>query len=113
MLASELSKILSELPPDAMLPVSWIRARLDAPLPVETDGDLSCADIGAILHRTAGCVRGWCFRGELKGYRLNNRDWRVSRKSLRQYLDAQGGSPAAEKSPTDLSSWREKRRGAK
>lgn len=113
MLANELSKILADLPDNALLPVGWVRARLAAPVPDEAIGDLSCAEIGVLLHRKPGTVRGWLFRKELVGYRLNNRDWRVTRAELRRYLDAQGGagSPIDGASSVDLGSWRNKRRG--
>jgi len=109
MIATELSKILSELPDDALVPVSWIRARLDAPALVEADGDLSCADVAALLHRKPGTVRGWCYRGEIVGaYRLNSRDWRVPRQALRVYLDAQSNGSPKTGAPVDLGEWRNK-----
>ena len=113
MSATDLSKLIANLPDDALVPVGWVRARLAAPLPEETVGDLSCADIGKVLDRKPGTVRAWLFRGELKGYRLNGKDWRCTRAELRRYLDAQGGagSHVGEKSPVNIGSWREKRRG--
>ena len=112
MVAKDLSALLAELPDEAMIPVGWVRARLDTPLPEEGVGDLSCADVGAILHRKPGTIRGWLFRKELLGYRLNNRDWRVTRAELRRYLDAQSnGSPKTKDGATvDLGSWRKKAR---
>jgi hypothetical protein len=109
-MVTDLSKLIAELPDDALLPVAWVRARLASPLPEETVGDLSCADVATALHRKSGTIRGWCFRGELVGaYRLNGRDWRIPRAWLRAYLDLQ----SAGKSPVnvehvDLGSWRNK-----
>jgi hypothetical protein len=51
LIATDLSNILAALPDEALIPVSWIRARLAAPLPVETVGDLSCSDVAEALKR--------------------------------------------------------------
>lgn len=112
MLATDLSKLLAELPGDALLSVSWIRARLNAPVVVEADGDLSCADVAALLHRKPGTIRAWCFRAEIVGaYRLNGKDWRIPRKSLRAYLDKQSaGQCPVGASSVDLGAWRNKGR---
>ena len=90
MIAKELSALLADLPDEAMIPVGWVRARLDTPVLVEADGDLSCSDVAAILHRRPGTIRGWCFRKEIPGsYLLNGKSWMIPRKSLRAYLDKQ------------------------
>ena len=102
--------ILAELPDEALLPVGWLRARLEAPAPTEPVGGLSCADVAKMLDRTPGTVRGWCARGELKGsYRMHgNREWRVPRAALRAYLDAQAGRGRSyeDVGSVDLGSWR-------
>jgi hypothetical protein len=111
MIATDLSKLLADLPDEALIPVGWVRARLDAPAPVEADGDLSCADVAALLRRKPGTIRGWCFRKEISGaYLLNGRDWRIPRKSLRAYLDKQAAGKSVDRTPVDLSSWRKKAR---
>lgn len=103
----DLSALLAQLPDDALVPVGWIRARLESPLPDEAVGDLSCADVGAILHRRPGTVRGWCYRKEISGaYLLNGKDWRIPRASLRAYLDAQSNGSPKTGAPVDLGAWR-------
>ena len=106
-----LAALLATLPDSALLPVAWLRARLEAPAAGATEpiGDLSCAAVAKALGRQAGTVRGWCARGEIPGaYRLNGREWRVPQASLRTYLERQGArrGPAETDGPTDLGSWR-------
>ena len=107
MVAKDLSALLAELPDEAMIPVGWVRARLDSPMPEEADGDLSCSDVAAILHRRPGTIRGWCFRKEIPGcYLLNGKSWLIPRASLRAYLDKQSKGKPVDTRPVDLGSWR-------
>ena len=106
----ELAKLLVHLPDDALVPVGWLRAQLRQPDAVQADGvgDLSCADVAKMLSRTPGCIRGWCKSGEFaRAYRLNGREWRIPRASLRAYLDAHGSKKSAQTAePINLGRWR-------
>ena len=107
----QLAKLLSDLPDDALVPVRWVRARLQRPAITDDGvGDLSCADVAKTLGRTPGCIRSWCARAEIQGaYRLNGREWRIPRTSLRQYLDAQAQQKRdVVAGPVNLGSWRRK-----
>ena len=107
----ELTKLLSDLPDEAMVPVRWLRSQLQRPaIAHDGVGDLSCADVAQALKRTPGCIRGWCQRGEIQGaYRLNGREWRIPRASLRTYLDEQAQQKhTVVASPVNLSNWRRK-----
>ncbi len=105
-----LSKLLDLLPDDALVPVRWLRAQLRHPDVATDDGvaDLSCADVAMMLGRTPGTIRGWCQRGEIAGaYRLNEREWRIPRPSLRAYLAAHGSKRSEQTAaPVNLGSWR-------
>ena len=54
-------------------------------------------------------IRGWLGRGELDGYLLNGRAWRVPRTPLRRYLDAQSTQATempGEAGKVDITAWR-------
>src|SRR5713101_6101688 len=107
--ATRLSRLLAQFPDDALVPVRWLRVQLRQTAAVQADGvaDLSCADVAAELNRTPGTIRGWCQRGEIAGaYRLNKKEWRIPRASLREYLDAHGAKRGEQNAETvDLGSW--------
>jgi excisionase family DNA binding protein len=78
--------------------------------------------VAEIVGRKAGTVRDWIRQERLRAYLFNDREYRVSRAALQEYLDAQRGAdksgagaatkqPARGKAP-DLGSWRELRRAS-
>ena len=76
--------------------------------------DLTVEEVADETSRAPSTVRGWLISEALRGYKFNNRDWRVSRDSLREYLNAQ--STQATETPgevgkVDITAWR-KLRGA-
>lgn len=103
---------LAGLPGDALIPVSWIRDRIGETAEEDRISDLTVSEVAAELGRQPSTVRGWLGSGDLDGYKLNGREWRVAPEALRAFMDDQrargpsrgggGGSRAA-----DLSSWRE------
>ena len=114
MSATELSKLLSQLPDEATVPVSWVRAQLDAPVLEDAIGDYSCAQAATTLGVKPGTVRGFCFRGEMPGsYLFHGKSWRIPRASLRAYLDnaSKEKSHVSGENSADLGSWRKQRRG--
>jgi excisionase family DNA binding protein len=80
----------------------------DSPSPPAHTRDLSVEDVAEEVGRAPSTVRGWLIAGELQGYKLNRRDWRVTRKSLREYLEAQAQPPDPEPSgeAVDIGAWR-------
>jgi len=107
----DLAKLLAALPNDALVTVRWLRAQLEQPeVADDSVADLSCAAVAKLLDRTPGCIRGWCQRGEIVGvYRLNGREWRIPRASLRAYQAAHGAKRSEQNAePVNLGSWREK-----
>lgn len=115
-LEERLRRALDGLPDEAAVtwPVGVLRGWLaepeqeDEPEPLT---DFTCQDVAEELGRSPSTVRGWCADGDLPGaYRLNGREWRIPRASLRRYLDAQARDDAAAEQggdgPVDLGGWR-------
>jgi excisionase family DNA binding protein len=78
--------------------------------------DLTVKEVAEETGRDASTVRGWLIAGQLRGYKLNGRDWRVPVAALRDYLDGQvrraKPEPASEPGEdVDISAWRRIRRG--
>lgn len=75
-------------------------------------GDLTVEDVAELTKRAPSTVRGWLINGDLRGYKLNGRDWRVTRKALNAYLEAQrepGPTPTETGTEVDLGAWRNAR----
>ncbi len=75
---------------------------------VETS-DLTVDQVAEQTQRAPSTVRGWLIDGDLRGYKLNGKDWRVTRSALREYLDAQTSKEKVvvkERGPVDISAWR-------
>jgi len=70
--------------------------------------DLTVEDVAEEVGRAPSTVRGWLIAGDLRGYKLNGRDWRIPRAALREYLAAQAGGEDAVDVPeeVDISAWR-------
>lgn len=71
------------------------------------DGDLTVEETASVVGRSTSTVRGWLSQGQLSGYKLNGRDWRVPRTALQRFLNGQGkGHVGADQTIGDLSEWR-------
>lgn len=117
-LTALLREIVGPMPPGSSvtLPVEWLRAQLDAtggatPAPQDTfAADMSVEEVAKLMGRKPSTVRGWCRSGELQGYRLHGRDWRISHEALNEYQSRQRTKPtpqvARRTSGQSLSSWR-------
>ena len=74
--------------------------------------DLTVEDVAEETQRAPSTVRGWLIAGDLGGYKLNGRDWRVTRAALRAYLDSQKeGTHVGRRTPqveaeVDITAWR-------
>ena len=89
-LEQRLRQLVSASDPDGTVTVRWLASLIGESVGElvageEPLGDLTVADVAEIMRRAPSTVRGWLSRGELQGYRLNGRDWRVTRQSLREY----------------------------
>jgi excisionase family DNA binding protein len=73
--------------------------------------DMTVEEVAEETRRAPSTIRGWLIAGELEGYKLNGRDWRITRAALRAYLEDQGGAdespPAA--GDVDIGAWRKVR----
>lgn len=112
---SDLALLLRDLPDDALVPVRWLRERLEAPAVTPNDApvDLSCEEVARRLGRKACTVRGWCASGVIpRAYRLRGREYRIPQASLREFLDRQAAEEQEPGSatPVDLGAWKRVRR---
>ena len=72
-------------------------------------GDLTVEQVATQTNRAPSTIRGWLIDGDLRGYKLNERDWRITQVALREYLDERESKPeqpAHEGQPVDISAWR-------
>ena len=71
--------------------------------------DLTVEEVAEKTQRAPSTVRGWLLVGQLRGYKLNNRDWRIPRAALREYLEVQSREPESDPydtGPVDIAAWR-------
>lgn len=69
--------------------------------------DLTVEEVAQHFGRAPSTVRGWLSREELRGYKLNGRDWRIPPAAVKEYEQQQLREelPPDEKG-TDISDWR-------
>lgn len=73
---------------------------------------LTVQEVAEELGRSPSCIRGWLGSGELDGFKLNGREWRVPREAVREFMDRQRdeAGPARGRVPSrrtgELSEWR-------
>ena len=110
-LAERLLQIVDALPSSDS---SVTLTRSDLVGMVEESGGVNAADltvdqVAAKTHRATSTVRGWLIAGDLRGYKLNQRDWRVTPGALKEYLEAQDSPPELRQpagGSVDISVWR-------
>ena len=114
-LEERLRQLASALPSDHSA-VTMTRADLMALL--ERDGrdaevgstrDLTVEKVADETNRAPSTVRGWLISNALRGYKLNNRDWRVPRAALGEYLRARPNHASETPSEVDISAWQNAR----
>lgn len=69
--------------------------------------DLTVQDVAEEVGRAPSTVRGWCNSGQLRAYRLNRREWRITREALREFQRDQQEPPPDIGDSDDLGSWRD------
>lgn len=114
-----LRQLISILPSDEST-VAFTRADLVRMLDGEEetiaalDRDLSVEEVAEKVGRAVSTVRTWLIAGDLRGYKLNGKSWRIPQSALRAYLDAQTTVNAPVQDPqddeddedVDISAWR-------
>ena len=107
-LSERIRRLMAALPSDASA-VTLTRADLAALMEGTSPDpfspavrDLTVEEVAEETHRAPSTVRGWLIAGDLKGYKLNGRDWRVTRAALRAYLDNQKETTRAGRRAPDL-----------
>lgn len=53
--------------------------------------DLTGEEVGEEMQRSPSAVRRWLISGDLRGYKLNDKAWRVPRSALDAYRARQAG----------------------
>lgn len=117
MTLAELRERLEQQAPGSLVPVSWVLSLVVELEPAATrasaDGaDLTAAEAGDLLGRSASTVREYARAGRLPGsYRQRGREWRVPRSAIEAFRQAEATTMYAEPEPsepesTDLGSWR-------
>jgi excisionase family DNA binding protein len=108
-----LRQLIEVADPDGTVTVRWLAALLKDAAPCSpapsAPGDLTLEDVCTAVAKKPSTVRGWLNRGELRGYKLNGKAWRVPRAALDAYLAAQA-NPDALDAPADgdvdITEWR-------
>jgi excisionase family DNA binding protein len=98
--------------PDGTVSLRWLAGLLGEPVQgeaaaeTEPPRDLTVHEVAEHFRRAPSTIRGWLFRGDLRGYKLNGRDWRVPRLALAEYEQRQREPRRDASEDVDLSSWR-------
>lgn len=112
-----LADAIRALPDAALVPVGWVRERLqEAPAPAQEamEVDLTVGEASSLFGRSASTVRAWCQSGDLPGaYLLRGKQWRIPRESLKRFQERQREAAGPQKRAAaggagDLSAWRRK-----
>ncbi len=119
MALDRLGQLASALPSDDSA-VTFTRAGLMALLDggwcrvIATSAqELTVDEVAEQMRKAPSTVRGWLISGDLRGYKLNNREWRMPRSALRDYIarQAETGHQATETAEVDIAEWRKVQRG--
>lgn len=109
-----LRQLVAALPSDSAavtLSRADLAALIEGSVALAATRDLTVEEVAAETRRAPSTVRGWLIADELRGYKLNGRDWRVPRAALREYLDRQAANtgedpPRQPGGEVDISAWR-------
>ncbi len=74
----------------------------------ESERDMTVKEVAEETVRAPSTVRGWLLDRRLDGYKINNRDWRITRTALREFLASQPKKegPPLEPGKVDITAWR-------
>ena len=114
MALDRLRQLASALPSDQSV-VTFTRADLvalldddDGETGSESGRDMTVEEVAEGTGRAPSTVRGWLLDRRLDGYKINNRDWRITRTALREFLASQPKKegPPLEPGDADITAWR-------
>ena len=108
-----LRAIVEDTPADGTVtvPVTWLQDLLDA----ESDSSdmrlLTLQEIAEFVGRSVSTVRTWVNTGQLDGFKLNGRSWRIRERAFKEFIERQQSGepepPAIRSSASvDLGAWR-------
>lgn len=71
--------------------------------------DMTAREVGVLLSRSQNTVRRWLESGELRGYKLRGREWRVTRQAIVDFQTRERIGPKGDGDDIDLGGWRNHR----
>jgi len=88
-----------------------VEVRVQGPeeIPAEVQVDLTVAELAQRFRRSPSTVRQWLESGQLEGYKLFGREWRVPAAAVVAFQERQrlgSGSDSAVKNRASLTDWR-------
>ncbi len=103
---------IAALPDEAMVPVGWIREQLGSGSGSDALADLTVEQAAEKLSKAPSTVRAWLIAGELRGYKIHGREWRISPTAIVEFFDDQknGSGRQAVRSrgqQADLGEWKQ------
>ena len=114
-LVDRLKAIIDGMPPDGAvtLPVAFLSRLIEAETAESGMGRLlTLEEVGDTVGRSPSTVRTWLNTGQLDGFKLNARSWRIRESALRSFIERQESGehepPSVRGSgAVDISAWRE------
>lgn len=109
---ARLRRLVQAGDPDGTVTLRWLAQVLGEPVVEEERSedqpsrDLTVEEAAEYFRRAPSTVRGWLLRGELRGYKLNRRDWRVPRAAVAEYEHRQRDPDMEDSEEVDISAWR-------
>ena len=93
------------------VPVTWVQDLLDAQGDSSEMRLLTLKETAELVGRSVSTVRTWLNTGQLEGFKLNGRSWRIRERALQAFLERQQSGehepPAMRSSASvDLGGWR-------
>ena len=87
----------------------WLRAELD--IGSDVLADLTVEEAAEKLKKAPSTVRAWLIAGELRGYKVHGREWRISPAAIREFFENQKNSSGrqvtkANGKAADLAAWK-------
>jgi excisionase family DNA binding protein len=98
--------------PAGTVTIRWLAELLGEPIEGDAlpgddlPGDLTVYEVAEHFRRAPSTIRGWLYQGNLRGYKLNGRDWRVPRSAIAEFEQRQREPEVEPFEDVDLSSWR-------